>query len=113
MDEQSAITAAHAAMERDAFEEAETILLPIAQSASVEAQSLLGTVYQIRGDFSAAILWLRKAAEAGNGCAAHNLGVVYLMSDPPNHAEGHKWLQVAYDAGFEAQVASDPLWFKK
>lgn len=109
----SAIAAAQKALERDAFGEAEDLLLPLAEQNSVEAQSLLGAVYQLQGNFELAISWLRKAAEAGNGCAAHNLGVVYLTSPERNQEEAQKWLQLAYDLGFEAQVTTDPLWFKK
>lgn len=113
MDAKSAIDAAQSALRREAFDEAEKLLLPLAEKGNVETQSLLGATYQIQGKWDSAISWLRKAAEAGNGCAAHNLGVVYLTSPEPDPVEGRKWLQLAYDLGFEAQVASDPLWFKK
>lgn len=111
MDAQSAIEAAQAALKRDAFVEAEQLLLPFAETNNIEAQGLLGVVYQFQNKLSESASWLRKAAEAGNGCAAHNLGVLYLGEQ--NHEEGKKWLQLAYDLGFEAQVATDPLWFKK
>lgn len=113
MDAQSAIAAAQSALSREAFEEAEKLLLPFAEGGNIETQSLLGAVYQVQGKFGFAISWLRKAAEAGNGCAAHNLGVVYFTCPEPNQEEGKKWFQLAYDLGFEAQVATDPLWFKK
>jgi TPR repeat protein len=110
MDAQSTLMAARDALDRSAFVEAENILLPLAEQENFEAQSLLGIVFQIQGNLDAAIHWLEKAALGGNGCGAHNLGVAYLPSNPE---EGKKWLQLAYDLGFESEVASDPLWFKR
>jgi TPR repeat protein len=110
MDAQSTLKAARDALDRSAFVEAENILRPLAEQENLEAQCLLGVVYQIQGKLNLAISWFQKAAEAGDGAAAHNLGVAYLPSNPE---EGKKWLQLAYDLGFESQVATDPLWFKK
>lgn len=113
MNVHSAIAEAQKALEHQAFGEAENLLLPFAKVNSVEAQSLLGSVYQLQGNFGSVIFWLQKAAEAGNGCAAHNLGVVYLTSPEGNPEEAQKWLQLAHDLGFEAKVATDPLWFRE
>jgi TPR repeat protein len=110
VDAHSILVAAREAIDRSAFAEAEEILLPLAEKENAEAQGLLGFVFQIQGNFDNAMLWLKKAAQSGDGCAAHNLGVAYLQSNPE---EGRKWLQLAYELGFESQVASDPLWFTR
>lgn len=59
---------------------------------------------------------LLSLAQLGDGRAAHNLGVLYITGAPgvvPDHERAQYWLGKAYDSGFEAKVASDPLWFKK
>jgi len=59
---------------------------------------------------------LLSLAQAGHGRAAHNLGVLYITGAPGVARDVERaqyWLGKAYDSGFEAKVASDPLWFRK
>lgn len=59
---------------------------------------------------------LLSLAQAGHGRAAHNLGVLYITGAPgvaPDSERAQFWLGKSYDSGFEASVASDPLWFRK
>lgn len=56
-----------------------------------------------------------KAANAGSGHAAHELGVLYIGGAPgvePNKAESQKWLNISLESGFETSIASAPEWFK-
>ena len=60
--------------------------------------------------------WLRSAADAGHGGAAHNLAVLYSGGWPgrePDKTRASAYFQIAVDSGFEASVASDPLWWKR
>jgi len=94
-------------------------LLPISEAGNAEAQALLGAIYFIGPGVYApkeALKWLKQAAEAGDGCAAHNLGTLFLTCEPEiprNPEESQRWYQLAYDLGFEETVASDPQWFKR
>jgi TPR repeat protein len=59
---------------------------------------------------------LLKAAEAGSGQAAHNLGTLYIVGGPGVKADPVKsrhWFEKALASGFEATVSSDPTWFRK
>ena len=59
---------------------------------------------------------LLKAAEAGIGHAAHNLGTLYAIGGPGVEADLAKsryWYEKALASGFEETVASNPTWFKK
>lgn len=60
-------------------------------------------------------LYLR-AAEQGNGHAAHELGVLYISGGPgvePNHEKSQYWLEKLLASGFESSIATDPEWFRK
>ena len=56
-----------------------------------------------------------KAANAGSGHAAHELGVLYIGGAPgikPNKEDSQKWLNISLKLGFEASIATNPEWFK-
>ncbi len=58
---------------------------------------------------------LLKAANRGDGHAAHELGVLYGVGCgelKANLEKGRYWLEKSLELGFEKTVASDPEWFK-
>ena len=92
---------------------ARDLLLPLAEAGHVQAQSHLGVICQLLNDLPGALRWLRIAAEAGDGAAAHNLGVAYLTGESPDFQQAQHWLHVSYACGFESTISSDPLWFTR
>lgn len=68
-------------LRRDAFDEAVEVLRPAAELDPKDACLLLGMGEQGRGNLDAARLAYHRAAAAGDGLAAHNLGVI-------SHEEG-------------------------
>ena len=69
-----------------------------------------------KGNFLEAEKLLLKAAEAGSGHAAHNLGTLYACGAPGieiNKNNSLKYYEQALESGFEKTVATDPTWFKK
>lgn len=59
---------------------------------------------------------LLREAQTGSGLAAHNLGTLYATGAPgvsADVAKSRHWYEKALVSGFEAQVASDPTWFKR
>jgi TPR repeat protein len=74
------------------------------------------TEYLENGDIVKAEKLLLKAAEAGSGHAAHELGVLYIVGGEglePNHEKSQYWLEKSLASGFEKTIASDPEWFRK
>lgn len=58
---------------------------------------------------------LLEAAKLGSGHAAHELGVLYIAGGKgvePNREKSQYWLNKSLESGFEATVATDPMWFK-
>jgi TonB family protein len=78
-----------------------------AEAGDVEAQATMGRVYaygwykdeQIKPDLKQARLWLSKAADAGNGEAAFEMGKTYYPNDG---VEGVPWYRKAAVAGITA-----------
>jgi len=93
------------------------LLSPLASKGDKEAQRVLGTFLTFEPPtLSEGIRWLRSLADAGDGHAAHNLANSLFMGGPginPDPEEATRYMQIAYDSGFEASVSSDPLWWKK
>lgn len=59
---------------------------------------------------------LTKAAEAGSGHAAHELGVLYTTGGKglnPDHEKSQYWFEKSLESGFEKTIATDPEWFRK
>lgn len=106
-------TEAQAAFAAEEYERAAALLKDWAERGDVEAQGFLGMVYFVRGLMNEAIHWLTKAADLGDGLAAHNLGTLYLACDPRQPEEAKKWYQLAYELGVEEKISSDPLWFRR
>ncbi len=68
------------------------------------------------GNYLEAEKLLLKAAKAGSGLAAHNLGTLYAGGAPgveANKESSLKYFEQALRSGFEETVATDPTWFRK
>jgi uncharacterized protein len=98
------------------YERARELLVPLAERGDLDALTLLGTMYQlglgVPYDGVRAAELLKRAAEAGNGLAAHNLGSVYYGGLPgvaTSREEGLKWYREARRLG--AQFAPDS-WYE-
>jgi TPR repeat protein len=102
----------------DAFEQGDlelvrALLTPAAVSGDPDAQAELGTLLTMSGHtrpFREGVDWLRSAAEAGNGVAAHNLATILLAGGPgfpPDGEQAMRYLQRARECGFEATVSSE------
>jgi TPR repeat protein len=56
------------------------------------------------------VLWLRNAAEAGDGVAAYNLGTILLTGGPGVDADSElamRYLARARESGLEAMVCAE------
>jgi TPR repeat protein len=99
-----------AASDRQDYDQAFAIWLPLAEAGDAASQAELGCLYQVglgtEYDIAEAERWLLKAAEQGEGSACHNLGTLYIMNDP---ALSKKWYRKARELGF--QVAPDE-WYE-
>lgn len=98
------------------YERARELLVPLAETGDLDALPLLGTMYQlglgVPRDGVRAVELLTRAAEAGNGLAAHNLGSVYLGGMPEipvDRERSLKWYREARRLG--AQFAPDS-WYE-
>jgi len=72
--------------------------------------------YLENGDIVKAEKLLLKAAEAGSGHAAHELGVLYSLGGEgleSSHEKSQYWLEKSLESGFEKTIATDPEWFRK
>ena len=104
------------ALDQEQYSEALAILSPLANSGNADAQGYLGVMYQlglgVERSGSEAVRWLQKAADQGNGSAAHNLGTIHLCGMPdvaPDRALAKKWYRKAHDLGF---VVADNSWYE-
>jgi uncharacterized protein len=105
--DESILAEAMAAFRRGDDETAIVLVDPLARLGNVAAQTALGSYLLAKGDEQEeAEAWLRLAAEAGDGLAAHNLGMLLQMSS--RDGESLQWLQRAVDSGFEGSVTSNP-----
>jgi TPR repeat protein len=73
-----------------------------AEECLAEGQLLLGACYHrglgVPKNFTEAVKWYRKAAEQGNPCAQHDLGI-YYQSVRKNYTEAVKWHRKAAEQG--------------
>ena len=91
------------------------VLLPIAESGSVEAQARVGLMFQlglgVARDLSLALLWFGKAANKGCGSSAHNIGAILLGNEAGDRFEGASakdWFRRARKLGF---VVAGSAWY--
>jgi hypothetical protein len=106
------LAAATEAVARDDIALAEALLAPLADSADIDAMTLLGTALSlVAGRRADAERLLRAASDAGSGAAAHNLAT--LLSVERDREGADRYYELAELRGFEAQVASDPGWWRR
>jgi TPR repeat protein len=104
---------ANDAFERGELEGVRQILAPDASSGDTEAQAALGSFLTLSPDpdrFAEGVGWLRSAADAGDGVAAHNLGTILLSGGPGVEAdceEAMRYMERARDSGLWAIVTAD------
>lgn len=104
---------ANNAFERGELERVREILSPGASSGDTDAQAALGTFLTLTSEtspFLEGVEWLRSAADAGDGVAAHNLATILLSGGPgidPDCEEAMRYLQRARESGLEASVSSE------
>ncbi|MBI1870116.1 MAG: sel1 repeat family protein [Chlamydiae bacterium] len=92
------------------------IVRPLAEAENAKAQGYLGFMYQlglgVNRNGLEAIKWLQKAADQGDGSAAHNLGTIYLGGMPGIPVDqdlAKKWYRKARDLGF---VTANSEWYE-
>jgi uncharacterized protein len=90
-----------AAYNRQNFNVAAAIFLPLGLAGDARAQSYLGYMYSTgRGvpqNYAAAAYWYRRAADQGETTAQYMLGLLYDKGQgvAQNYIEAHKWLNLA------------------
>jgi TPR repeat protein len=101
------------AFERGDLARVREILTPAAVAGDPGAQAILGTVLTLSTHarpFREGVDWLRSAAAAGDGVAAHNLATILLAGGPGVPADGEQamqYLEKARACGFEATVSPE------
>jgi TPR repeat protein len=104
---------ANTAFERGELRRVHELLAPDAASGDLDAQAALGSFLTLTSDpspFLEGVLWLRRAADGGDGVAAHNLATILLSGGPgidPDCEEAMHYLERARQSGFEAIVTPD------
>jgi TPR repeat protein len=88
------------------YEQALSLMLPIAEAGDIEIMCNVGTIYQlglgVPRNLEKAVYWLEKAALQGNALAAHNLGTLYMtcLPDWPQDPElSEKWRALSRKLG--------------
>jgi TPR repeat protein len=108
---------AQAAFEAGDMSRVQALLEPLAEKGDRAAQTALGTFLALRDTgMVEGVRWLRMAADAGDGHAAHNLATILLQGGLAVAADkdvARHYFQVAHDSGFEASISSDPLWWRR
>ena len=95
------LEAAGQAFDRGDYEQAFSLLVPLAEHGDARAQATLGAMYLsglgVTKDDSKAVYWTRKAADAGNPKAQTNLGLIYFYGRgvPQDDTQAAEWLKKA------------------
>ena len=93
----------HAEYQQQRYSEALPKLLPVAERGNADAQTMLGTMYQmglgVEVDEEKAQSWYEKASRQGYGIATNNLAGMHLMNGETER--GMQLYQLARDQGFE------------
>jgi hypothetical protein len=92
------------------YETAHRLLLGIAQGGDAEAQTMIGSMYQLglgglQVNEDEATKWYLRAYEKGNGLASNNLGTMALLRG--NRTDAIRYYQKARNQGF-AHIPSFP-----
>jgi TPR repeat protein len=101
------------AFERGELDRVRQLLTPAAVGGDSDAQATLGTILTLNRNarpFREGVDWLRTAASAGHGVAAHNLGTILMSGGPgvePDCEQAMQYLELARACGFEATVTPD------
>jgi TPR repeat protein len=103
----SSLDAAILAFERGQYSVALPILSIWAAQGDMEAQCMVGTIYDLGletpVDACKAAKWYFAAAAQGSGLASNNLSTLFLVGGeafPVDKVEAEKWRQRALDQGF-------------
>jgi TPR repeat protein len=95
-------TAAFSHYQAGQFDLAFALLKPLAEQGNPEAQSMLGSLYQLglgtAIDRSEAMRWYRAASGQGSGVASSNLAGMLEMDGQP--AEAERYYDLARQQGF-------------
>ena len=89
------------AFNRQDYQQASQIFIPLAEQGQPAAQAYLGFLFQTgRGvpqNFTEAAMWYRRAAEQGDSLAQYSLGLLYDKGQgvPRDIVEANKWLNLA------------------
>jgi len=92
------------------YETAYRLLIRFAEEGDTEAQSMIGSMYQLglgglQIDDDKAIRWYRLAPEGGNGVASNNLGTIALLRG--DHEEAIRYYETAKRQGFRHSPSTD------
>jgi len=89
------------AFNRQDYQQASQIFIPLAEQGQPAAQAYLGFLFQTgRGvpqNFTEAAMWYRRAAEQGDSLAQYSLGLLYDKGQgvPRDIVEANKWLNLS------------------
>ena len=107
MSKKDAFIDAVEALEREDYETAYKLFLPLAEQGDADAQFNLGLMYEeglgVPQDYAEAVKWWRLSAEQDDAYAQFNLGVMYDEGDgvPQDYAEAIRLWKLAAEQGDE------------
>ena len=119
MSKKDAFIDAVEALEREDYETAYKLFLPLAEQGDADAQFNLGVMYDegdgVPQDYKEAFKWYRLAAEQGDAFAQTYLGVMYAKGEgvPQDYALAHKWWNLAGSNGVKQAVGNRNILEKK
>ena len=93
------------ALERDDYETAYKLFLPLAEQGNVDGQRNLGVFYYlgqgVPQDYKEAEKWWELAAEQGDVDAQYNLGLMHLgeLGGIQDYEEAEKWMRLSAEQG--------------
>ncbi|WP_244622393.1 tetratricopeptide repeat protein [Bradyrhizobium ivorense] len=93
-----------AAVNRQDYQRASRIFIPLAERGNAAAQAYLGFLFETgRGvpqNYTEAAMWYRRAAEQGDSLAQYSLGLLYDRGQgvPRDIVEASKWLNLSVAA---------------
>lgn len=89
------------ALNRQDYQRASRILIPLAERGNASAQSYLGFLFEtghgVPQNYTEAAMWYRRAAEQGDSLAQYSLGLLYDRGQgvPRDIVEASKWLNLS------------------
>jgi len=103
------------AYDRQDYETAYKLILPLAEQGDAQAQYNLGVMYDkgqgVPQDYKEAVKWYRLSAEQGNASAQHNLALMYAKGQgvPQDYVLAHMWWNICGSSGDEGCVKNRNL----